>query len=475
MSAGAREALSARGMIHTATPAAIIVGAGLAAALFGLLLVAIAVEYGGDAAPVLMLGLPLAGIFSLLVLWLPTWGVLAVFAAFPMGTLALPGTPLEVVEALVLAVAVLLAFHRLGQGQTMLPWVGPMWWALALIAWSIVCLESAIDHDLGIRQILQLTGGLLFASVVIGVCRNMNDLRRVLGGITAVGAFIAALALTSVGNITIVLGGAVAEGRLHGAFTDPNQLGAFSAMTLFPAIGLLGGSKTKRARILSLVALVLISAALLLSLSRGAWVGVVLGIVFLLVTVQEFRRLLLGFGIPAVIVASALGAFAPDAPQVQVVQARLRSFTVLSPYDARDQIWAEGLREMRENAITGVGPGSFPVASLRSASGTSTVFAEHAHSIFFTWGAETGVPGLLIVIGIMVALAATGRRTIQTARRWARNRDRILISGVAAGLVTVVGHGLVDYNLRNTVIHLAVWSLIGALLAASRLQTGGVR
>ena len=472
MSTVGRAFPSTRHLAHRVAPAALVIGSGLAAAVFGMLLVAVAVEFGGDAAPALLLGLPLFGIFCLAVLWQPKWGVAAVFAGFLLGSMRLPGTPLDVVEAIALVVAVLVALHRLGQGQTMLPWVGPLWWGLALIGWSLICLESAISVDLGVRQILQLAGGMLFACVIIAVCKTMDDLRWVIGSLTAVSAAIAVLGLTNLGNIDIVLGGAVAEGRLNGAFDDPNQLGAFAAMTLFPALMMIGASRSHRGRVLSAVAVALIGGALLLSLSRGAWIGVACGLLFLVMTVREFRRVLLGIGIPTILLAAALGAFAPDTPQIQVVQARLESFTVLSPYDARSQIWAEGWRELSEDPLTGVGPGSFPVASLRSGSGTATVFAEHAHSILFTWGAETGIPGLIAIFGLAVSVAVAGRRAVRAAAMRGRRDDRILLSGIAAGLISVVAHGVFDYNLRNMVIHLTVWALIGTILAAYRLQVG---
>ncbi|HEY7875202.1 MAG TPA: O-antigen ligase family protein [Actinomycetota bacterium] len=466
----ARATALQRPAFKAALSVAAVVGAALGAAAFGAGLALVAVKFGGDAAPYVLAGLPLGALFVVMVLRRPRWGVLAVFATFPIGTVALPSTPLEVVEALAILVAVLLALNRLAQGKTMFPWAAPLWWALTLTGWSLVSLESAIDLDLGVRQILQLAGGLMFACVVVGVCTTMKELRWLVGSITAISAVIATIGLANARRFDIELGGAVTEGRLTGTFNDPNQLGAFAALTLFPAIGLIGGARTKAARALAAIASAVIAGALLLSLSRGAWVGVGLGFVFLIVAMPEFRRSLLALGVPVLIVAVALGAFAPDAPQVEVVGARLQSFTVLSPYDERDQIWAEGIREMREDPWTGVGPGSFPVASLRSASRTATVFAEHAHSIFFTWGAETGVPGLLLVIGFMASLYFVGREAIRTARRRARRRDRVIISGIAAGLVTVFGHGLLDYTLRNTVISLAVWSVIGAMLAAYRIQ-----
>jgi O-antigen ligase len=115
------------------------------------------------------------------------------------------------------------------------------------------------------------------------------------------------------------------------------------------------------------------------------------------IALPEFRRSLVVIGLPVLIIALAFGAFNPDAPQVEVVGERFQSLTLLSPYDARDQIWAEAIREIKEQPITGYGPGSFPVASIRSASESSTVFAGHAHNFLLTWGAETGVVGVLML------------------------------------------------------------------------------
>ena len=136
-----------------------------------------------------------------------------------------------------------------------------------------------------------------------------------------------------------------------------------------------------------------------------------------------------------------------------------------------DQIWAEALREIGAEPVTGYGPGSFPVASIRSASESSTVFAGHAHNFLLTWGAETGIVGVLIILGFCWALVVTGHRALKATRVRANRRDRILISGIAGSLISVFGQGFVDYNMRNTVIHLAVWAVIGMLLAADRLQS----
>ena len=448
-----------------------ILGAAIAAAVVGATLVALAVSYGGSAAPLVLLGVPLLGIFAVIAVNDPKWGVIGVFATFPLGTLAIPGFPLEIVELAALSVAALLAVNRMGRGLTPLPWVHSMWWVLVLISWTLVTLESALDVGLGVKQILQLVGGLIFVSVMVGVCRSMKDFRWIMGALTAFGTVISLIALSSAGNIRSFLGGSVVEGRLQGAFDQPNQLGAFCALTLFLAIGLAGGAITHRGRIAASAAGVVILAGMLLSLSRGAWVGTGLAMIFLVFSMPEFRRTLFTVGLPVLVVATLFGAFNPEAPQVEVVGQRVRSLTLLSPYDARDQIWAEALREIGQEPITGFGPGSFPIASIRSASESATVFAGHAHNFLLTWGAETGIVGVLIILGFCWALVVIGHRTLKVTRQRGNRRDRILISGVAGSLITVFGQGLVDYNMRNTVIHLAVWGVVGMLLAADNVQS----
>jgi O-antigen ligase len=451
--------------------AAGIVAAAIASAVVGAALVAVSVAYGGNYAPAVLLGVPLLAIYAVVVVNDPKWGVIGVFATFPLGTLEIPGFPLEIVELAALSVAALLAVNRMSRGLTPLPWVHSLWWGLALIGWALICLESALAIDLGIKQILQLVGGLIFASVMVGVCRSMKDLRWVMGGLTVFGTIISLVALSSAGNIRAFLGGSVVEGRLQGAFDQPNQLGAFCAVTLFIAIGLIGGAVTRRGRIAASLAGIVIVAGLLLSLSRGAWVGTGLAMLFLFFAMPEFRRTLITVGLPVLLVALLFGAFNPDAPQVEVVGARVKSLTLLSPYDARDQIWAEALREMSEEPITGYGPGSFPVASVRSASESATVFAGHAHNFLLTWGAETGIIGVLIILAFCWALVVIGHRALKATRLRANRRDRMLISGIAGSLISVFGQGFVDYNMRNTVIHLAVWAVVGMLLAADQLQS----
>ncbi len=156
--------------------------------------------------------------------------------------------------------------------------------------------------------------------------------------------------------------------------------------------GFIFGGRTRRVRVTATIMLLLVLAALALSLSRGAWLGAAVAALFLLVTLREAREKLLLILLPVAVIFALLWNVIPKAEPVQVVTARAEAFTTLSPYDDRDAIWREAIREIKSDPWTGQGPGGFVVASARAGSEASTVSAFHAHNLLLNWAAESGLP-----------------------------------------------------------------------------------
>jgi O-antigen ligase len=425
-----------------------------------------------DAAPLIMLALPLVPILMVAVVAYPLLGGAIVLLTFPVGSLGAPigFAVLQAVEAAVLVVGMLLILRRLALGQAPLPWAAPLAWALGLLLWMVVALYSAVDEALALKQIISLAGGIVFASIVLAACRNMVDLRRFLAVFTLVGTAIAITALStgSAENFETAYGGAQVQGRLQGALDHPNQLGSLCALTAPVAAALLLAARTRLGKAASVVALLLTFAALALSLSRGAWIGTAVAFLFLLATLPQARRLLLALSVPLVAISFLVWSLAPTTPETQIVGERARSITVLSPYDDREQIWAEARREIKEHPWTGIGPGGFRVASRRAESESSSVFALHAHNLFLNTGAENGLPAVVLLLAFAGALTGATRRASRRARAAGLTGDRVLTLGVAAGALAIFAQGFVDHTLGNSVVHIALWGLIGALLVARR-------
>ena len=450
----------------------------VAGALAGAGLVAVSVRLAGDRAPVAVVALVVVPMVLLAAVRDARWGVLAVFATFPVGSLSVALGPLdlEVTQLAVLVVAVAVAVGRLAAGRTPLPWPTQMWWFLALIGWTFVALPSAVDQTAAVKQIAALLLGALFCCVVVAACRTLKDVKTVLIGFAAVAVAIGAGAFLQGSQLRSTFGGSRVAGRAVSSFDHSNQLGSLSAMTALIVIAMVASARTRRARWTGIAALLVLLGGQVLTLSRGAWIGTMVGVLFLAAVLPHARRALILLSVPLLAIGAAIAIVAPDSTQVQVVQQRFDSLTVRSPYDDRTAIWVEARREILDDPVTGQGPGGFPAASTRAASGANTVFAYHAHNILLTWAAECGVPAVMLIIGFAVALGGG----IRKARRRALSDEsgdyvgyRALMAGLAAALIALASQGIVDYTLRNAVIFFAVMGVIGCLLASLRLGPEG--
>jgi O-antigen ligase len=456
-------------------PAGLVLLAGSAAGL-GYVAAAASTSLAGDWAPAVMLGAALLPLTALAVVAAPWAGMALVFLSIPVGDTVLPVLSLEVVQVVVVAVVALVVLRRLGEGTTPLAWAPPLWWLLGLVAWSVIALASAADSGLAARQTGLVVGELAFACAVVGACRSPRHARLLMGVFSAVGVVVAVTAAGAGQRLESGYGGALVIGRPEGVFNQPNELGAFCAMALMVAVGLAMGAETRRGRWLAGGAAALVALALLVSLSRGAWIGVALALLVLLAMLPEARRALAAAGVPLLVVALAVGAFAPSNPQVRVVGERARALvSTRNPYDDRPAIWAEAGNQITADPWTGQGPGSFPVVSGRATSETGTAYADHAHSVLLTFAAETGVPAAVFLLGLHVHVFLLARRAARRARAGGRRREAALIAGLATGLVTVAGQGMVDYTLRAAVILTAAVGLLGVLLAMARAEAGEPR
>ena len=428
----------------------------------------------GGAQPLILLALFVAPLLALAIIVNPLIAILVVIATFPVGSVAQSVGPLRIqaVEVAVFVAALVVVLRRLAVGRIPLPFAAPLGWAVALFMWTLFSVYSAIDHTLALKVLFSLLGGIVCATVVLAGCRDMRDLRILLAGFVTAGVAIGLITFSETKGLSSVsteFGGAeIVSGRLQGAFDSPNQLGALCALMVPVCTGLVFGARTVRWRVLAGFAVVLLLATLMLSLSRGAWVGAGVALLFMLIKLREARRLLLVLAIPLVVIGFFVWSLTPTKTDVKVVGERARAITVLSPYDDRRVIYREAYREIRENPVLGVGPGGFPVASTRVVSESATLSYAHAHNLYLNWAAEVGLPSLVIILCFALTLAFSARTASRGARVRGDPRDRAIIIGISAALLTVLVQGFFDYVIPNPVVYTAFWTLVGALLVCRR-------
>jgi O-antigen ligase len=399
----------------------------------------------------------------------PVLAVCLVPATFVAGNLR-SGLPLAPVYVAVLAAVGLVGLHRLRRpdrtaGVTGAAGLPVLVAAALLVASAVLATVTAIDPAAALRLDVGYALGLALAVAVPVACPGPGAVRLLAGVTCAAGAVACATGLATGTHASSQFGGALIEGRAQGVFGQPNDLGAFAAAVLLLALGLtLGGGLSRTGRVAAGAAAAVAAGALALSLSRGSWIGGAVGLVVLLVLVgPAARRRAARTAAVLALMAGAVVLAAPGTPVVSVLLSRAGTLVngTRNPYDDRPAIWRAAVRLWSDHLLLGVGPGGYPLLVGRD-DPLRVATPLHAHDVVLTVGAEQGLLGL----AALAAVVAAGVRTVARARTCRRPDEGVLV-GAAAALAALLGQGLVDFPLRNPVLQILVWLLVGLLVAAA--------
>lgn len=234
-----------------------------------------------------------------------------------------------------------------------------------------------------------------------------------------------------------------------------NAAGTVLVAASLLALGLLLAAGP-RWRALVAAAQVPVLAGLLATLSRGAWLGWVVGVVCAtLLTGPVGRRLRwagLGLSLAAVLAVAA------------VPQARARALSVVDLHAHQDRVllWKAALRMVADHPWVGVGFGAFvreyPNYRLPGDPNTTPPFA---HNLPLSLAVETGVPGLVAFLVFLVRLMQLGLKGVLRGPP----ELRALRAAAAGAMVGILAHQLVDGTLQSFHLGFAFWLLAGGLLA----------
>lgn len=259
---------------------------------------------------------------------------------------------------------------------------------------------------------------------------------------------LAAVRLQAAGQSLFVLWQQFGAGRPRppGTFYNPNFLAGFLAAALLLTLGgLLYPTPDGRRRSAGPVALAvaelgLVSLALLLTSSRGGILSLAIGLALLLV-VRSWRIACATFAIGAAALLVIPNPFVE----------RLRALPGGDVFAfSRIEIWKSSWAMMLDHPWVGIGLGQFEYVSTRYAFPVTTHWAryirvaENAHSEYLQAGAELGVPGLLIAVGLVALLALAAVRRLRRLAPAGRGPIVTLL----AGSVAICAHAAVDFPLH---------------------------
>lgn len=241
------------------------------------------------------------------------------------------------------------------------------------------------------------------------------------------------------------------QARVYSVFGNPNIFAEYLIMIIPISVSLFWFSKRMHKKALFLITSMILALALLLSMSRGGWVGFAFS-VFVFILLVEKRLLLLAIPV-------GIGGlfFLPDAILNRVLS--ILNFADTSN-DYRIRMWKITLDVIKDNWLVGVGFGHLP---FKAAFGryTRTMTTYHAHNTYLETMAEMGVIGFIVFISFLFVLF---KYAIKKLVKGKDKYTRTISSGILAGLAAVLAHGLAENILYIPRIITTFWILVGLIL-----------
>jgi putative inorganic carbon (HCO3(-)) transporter len=131
--------------------------------------------------------------------------------------------------------------------------------------------------------------------------------------------------------------------------------------------------------------------------------------------------------------------------------------------------WQSAIRMYEERPVFGFGPGTyqfeyapFQLSQEKTEISTNAGDRGNAHSEYIGPLSEMGMPGMLIVISIVIAMVVVGMRNY---RRADTREVRVLSLAITLGLITYFLHGLMNNFLDTDKASIPIWGFMAMLVS----------
>ncbi|MFA5971543.1 MAG: O-antigen ligase family protein [Lentimicrobiaceae bacterium] len=263
-------------------------------------------------------------------------------------------------------------------------------------------------------------------------------------------------------------------------YNDHTAYGAILALFVPVMLGLsFDKSSSGKLRILAAVAELILLVALFLSYSRAAWVGVGFAIGVLVLVKLHIRFKWIAISSVALFVVffafkfEILDKLEKNKQDTSGdVMKHIESISNISS-DAsnleRINRWQAALRMFSERPLVGWGPGTyqFEYAPFQRASEKTIISTDlgdrgNAHSEYIGPLAESGIPGLITVLLILITVIYTG---LNVYKRATDKQTKLIALSATLGLITYFVHGLMNNFLNTDKASVPFWGLVSIVVA----------
>src|SRR5699024_4704910 len=317
----------------------------------------------------------------------------------------------------------------------------------------IIATITSIDPVGSFRDLAIHLVSIGFSFVIINSIKNKKDLNMVLVTIVATATLVSLF-----GIFQHRFGVTMEEGwidkasnpdliaRVFSVFGNPNIMAEYLIMIIPISLALFWDTRKFTKKIFFLIITLILTIGLLLTYSRGGWVGFAFSIFFFIFLVE--KRLLL-LAIPLVLLSLY---FLPPSIMNRIMT--IGKLTDSSNF-SRLKIWEVTLEIIKENWMIGVGFGYLPFKQVFDSK--TTMGMQHSHNTYLEVLVELGIGGFIIFTLLIFLFYKFGIKKLSSEED---RYTKIMLAGVLSGISALLVHGLADNVLYMPRIIITFWTVM---------------
>ncbi len=233
--------------------------------------------------------------------------------------------------------------------------------------------------------------------------------------------------------------------RLTSVFGNANHMAGYMEMALLLISGLfLTDYKGGKFFLMTCLTIIMLTA-LIMTLSRGAWIASLISTAFMVLCLLNSRY----FKHKKLLIIMACGILALSFIVLSSSQVTERIITIMKYQDQmtvhdRVIVWKECVRLITDNFLLGTGPGTFAIVFTQYQPPGLHKTYTMAHNDYLHFISEIGLLIVPIIIWMIFALYKKGFKKLKNRSRLARGITLGAMSGITAMLI----HSINDFNLH---------------------------
>ena len=382
------------------------------------------------------------------------------------------------ISRLIAPFALLVVLIELIRGGASVRRSAPLAWVAAYAIWAVASGLWTVSSAGTTFLLFSLAIALVYMLAFAALLNSRQELERILYIFAFASLFVGAMTfLAFFGKLTLS-GEELQGGRSQGGTGDPSFFAAYQLVALPLVLTLAAHARARWLQIGLYLAVVAIIGSMFTSLSRGGFIAlaVVVPLMLALPASAFFASRVQKRVLLLLVVAAAAGVIlrAPTQVITRVDSIFAEQGSGAAQGSGRVNLWRVAKDSIREHPYLGLGYGSFRHVANDRLLSTPGVDLEHytlrpdgaeAHNLYLGTGAELGITGLVLYLGIMGSTVLLLRNTAKRAF----NAGEFFVGRVANALIlSLVGWAIASIFISTETTR-AFWIIVGLALALPKL------